>query len=237
MNVELIKEDLSIYGFNLFAVVDFPPDDDATTKADGSVLLIGNAGNSLWDNLSAEYLQRADPIDEYTVATVGHVMRERAGECDWQFLFPGNAAVNEVPNLQRLGAAAGWHHNSPLGIGINERYGLWFGYRAVVRIGVPVSASSGSASSGSAVSSPCLTCEEKACLQACPANALSASEPPNLTACSKWRVQEQSGCASTCLARISCPVAVEWRYSDAQIAYYYERSLPSLLRWTEEGAE
>jgi len=79
--------------------------------------------------------------------------------------------------------------------------------------------------------SPCLSCEAKPCLSSCPALALSRDSNPDLTACVSHRVAPASDCASTCLARLACPIAPQYKYSDDQVAYFYGRSLTSAMRW------
>lgn len=228
MNVDYIKEALDFSGFNLLAVLDLQhvdvPDD---LPSQGSLLLIGNAGDALWDALPQAYRQLENPIDDYTRDTVQQILEQHHGTVSWRLLFPSVDGAG--PNLQSLGTVAGWHHPSPLGNGIHHRYGLWFAYRAVIWIDQALPATP-----VARAESPCVSCTGQPCLRACPAQALAVGKPPDLLACSAWRTALQSSCASTCLARISCPVAPQWRYSDDQIEYYYATSLPSLQQWVQQ---
>ena len=81
---------------------------------------------------------------------------------------------------------------------------------------------------------PCLNCETTACLSHCPAEALTLGSDPNLDACVSHRLADDSSCASTCLARLACPVGSGFRYSDRQTAYFYNRSLVSVMRWVNK---
>ena len=154
------------------------------------------------------------------------LLQGRLSAASWSLLFPQNPGA---VSLQTLGRLAGWHHPSPLGIGINQNTGLWFAYRAVVGLNVGLE--------GELVrrmpdtESPCVSCDNPPCLTACPADALEVGKPPDLGACVSHRVTAESSCASTCLARVACPVATQWQYKSDQLAYYYERSLPSLKAW------
>ena len=203
-----------------------------------NILLIGSAGKKLWQSMPQEYLQRDDPVDEYSVDCINRVLKVYLPEGSWQFLFPEAPQGLEI-SLQKLGSMAGWHHASPLGIGINDQYGLWFAYRAVVAIESELDRSDLDGAeqvdqdkvdylSGE---SPCLSCEAKPCLSSCPALALSSDSNPDLTACVSHRVAPASDCASTCLARQACPIAPQFKYSDDQVTYFYGRSLTSAMRW------
>jgi len=116
---------------------------------------------------------------------------------------------------------------------INHRYGLWFAYRAVVALQCDVAFSPAGKKLDATIESPCVSCSGKPCLSACPAAALSTHSSPDLGACVDHRLSEQSDCASTCLARLACPLT-QWRYADEQIVYFYQRSLASTRLWVSE---
>ena len=75
--------------------------------------------------------------------------------------------------------------------------------------------------------SPCLSCADRACIAACPAQAL-ADGTLDLDRCVAYRQQAESRCRDTCLARESCPVAAEHRYDADQLRHSYSRSLAML---------
>ena len=195
------------------------------------LLLIGSAGADLWNAMPSDYFNRTHPVDEYSIDCIESCLSNLVASDQWSILFPevpGRHTEAVVP-LQKLGALAGWHHSSPLGIGINGTHGLWFAYRAVVVLDSSVQ----TFESFVASESPCLTCETTPCLSHCPADALSFGQQPDLTACVTHRVADDSTCASTCLARLACPVGARFRYSEQQTAYFYKRSLASAERWIE----
>ena len=72
--------------------------------------------------------------------------------------------------------------------------------------------------------SPCAGCADQTCVTACPAGALDECEF-SLQKCIAYRRRPESRCRITCVARTSCPVRPEHRYTDAQIAHSYSRSL------------
>lgn len=180
------------------------------------LLLIGNGGPAFWRQLSARGLSGADPVDRYSRWQVERLLTDYWGAPRVRWLYPDPTPVP----LQQLGALAGWHHPSPLGIGINERYGLWFAYRAAVLVDLelPPSVPWGG-------SSPCASCSDKPCIRTCPAGAAATGQVFAVARCHPYRHAPQSPCAATCLARLACPVAPEMRYSDDQLAYHYTQSL------------
>lgn len=233
MNTENMRTSLDSVGFNLFSVLDSGSVTDDSLPFDcKSLLLIGSAGDDLWQKIPAAYRFRDNPVDDYTSETIERLTHQYLPEGEWQILFPARSAVTGVPNLQQLGSMAGWHHPSPLGNGINRKYGLWFAYRAVVAISAAIVPSDRQTGE-----SPCLSCTDTPCLSACPASALSVGRVPDLGSCMQYRTAAGSACEEDCLARRSCPVAPEWRYSDEQIKYFYGRSLLSLRDWVASDTD
>lgn len=229
MIVEKMRLNLESAGFNLFSVLESSalvgellPDNCQ------SIILIGNAGTKLWERLPAHFLDREHPIDDYSRETIDEILQQTLPAQSHQFLFPA-VEPDLPPPLQKLGEIAGWHNPSPLGQGINRKYGLWFAYRAVVAVNFSLSATKFDRHP-----SPCLTCSGTPCVAGCPASALAVGRNPELRSCVKFRSQTGSPCEESCLARLSCPVASQWRYSDEQLSYHYRRSLPSLLKWVAD---
>ena len=234
LNLNSLIADLEDCGLNLCSRISFDyladsMPDLATQLECRELLLIGNYGNALWQTMPASYLSRQHPVDSYTADCVTRMLERQIPIDSWSLLFP-QTPENIKLSLQQLGALAGWHHPSPLGIGINKDQGLWFAYRAVVALNVALNDAKAGQVQWSR-ESPWLTCEQAPCLTACPASALKLKENPDLNACAGHRLTDNSSCASTCIARVACPVAPQWQYQSDQLAYYYERSLASLKLW------
>lgn len=184
-----------------------------------TLVLIGAGGKAFWQYLGTQHTLSLHPVDDCSRAAA-----RRAATIwrlpNWRLLYP---AVSPTIPLQHLGAEAGWHHDSPLGLGVHANYGPWFAYRAVLITDAFLPATKISHSRA-----PCSRCSTKPCLAACPAHALNAQSPPDLEACHDFRLAPGSTCAANCLARLACPVGKTHRYEPEQIAYHYRDSLRTL---------
>jgi len=184
------------------------------------VILIGHGGKDLWQALQAQPSNAIDPIDEFSRQQISTCLQEAIGKRAFEFLYPGDHLLG----LQELGVYAGWHNPSLLRIGIMEKWGTWFAYRAVVLADTNLATSK-----PIPASSLCQTCTSKACVEACPASAV-GTESFAANDCFSWRAEDKSPCAKTCLARRACPVAKEHTYSEDQQAYHYGLSLKAIKR-------
>ena len=191
----------------------------------GSLLLLGNGGRQFWDAMTPAMRDHSDPLDQRSVDIALQYVQQCYPECRYQVLYPSTAPVG----LQQLGKLAGWHGDSPLKVGINPTFGLWYAYRALLWVEadlVPTPAPR--------FPSPCESCLGRPCINACPANALSENAKA-LNACIDFRLLDDSSCQFNCLARMQCPVAAEHRYSTEQIHYHYQQSYETLVRWRQTG--
>jgi epoxyqueuosine reductase len=210
----------------VFRVQDLSPDIVQSLQSDddihsGSVIMFGSGGTQFWQQLPPTESNQRDPLDQHAVAIVQQYLQASWPGVRYRIVYPGENPVG----LQRLGALAGWHHESPLKLGINATFGLWYAYRAVVWVDreIPVTKAVDSVH-------PCADCAEKPCVRVCPADALSTSGT-GINACFDYRLQHQSSCQFTCLSRLQCPVATSHRYLLPQIQYHYQHSFQTLVRW------
>lgn len=189
----------------------------------GRLVLIGHGGKTLWEQLGASGWQAAsaDPIDDFTRATLKAWLAAQWPADEHALLYPGDLPVG----LQALGRLAGWHHESPFRVGVNAVWGSWFAYRAVLLTTAHLPATPRMAGE-----SPCASCGGQPCVAACPAGALDENGF-SLPQCLAGRRQPQSPCRLTCLARTRCPLRPEHRYPDAQMAHSYARSLAIIEQW------
>lgn len=216
--------------------------DEAFTQ----LILFGHGGTDLWKAISQQgevdevpsperpLFKATDPVDDYALRSLGAWFKKQ-NLCH-RFLYPlEHEALKPSPiPLQALGQLAGWHYPSPMKVGINSTWGLWYAYRAVVLVNSSFPAiehiEEGTNSQGGVSLSPCNACSSKPCISACPADALSDGTL-RFERCAAFRLQPHSPCAQRCLAREACPVAAEHRYSAEQIQYHYSRSLETLKRY------
>ena len=184
------------------------------------LILLGHGGKHLWRCIQAAGMAGENPIDDYVVQTVAQIFADHFADQKYRIVYPGDSPVG----LQQLGKLAGWHHPSPFMVGIDDEWGSWFAYRAVVLANtdflpfLPVDRSH-----------PCSTCSKRPCISACSSGAVS-NEAFALDKCITYRRQAGSACEFTCLARIACPVGSEHRYSEAQLRHTYGISLRMIWR-------
>ena len=225
--------DLDAHGLNLqadFDVQDLPADVRATLPVDSiapfrQLLLVGNYGGALWQQLKSAEMAGEDPIDTFSRKHITAWLRRHMPKARFHVVYPGPQFIG----LQQLGTLAGWHHPSPFMVGINAQWGSWFAYRAAVLLDADLPCTP--LLTGH---SPCESCVARPCVSSCPAGALSGSF--NLSACLGYRQQPQSACRDRCLARNNCPVGEGDRYTDAQIAYHYGHSMAVIERLAKSAA-
>ena len=182
------------------------------------LILLGHGGGTLWESLKQEKFQSENPIDDFTLKLIKtHFSENGAGSCH-HILYPGDSGVG----LQRLGKLAGWHNSSPFMVGINQTWGSWYAYRAFLLTDTDFPVTTPIQNE-----SPCHRCEHKVCFSHCPGMAVQ-EEGFSLQKCIDYRKQDSSQCKTQCLARSSCPVAAEQRYTDEQIQYHYTQSMKTI---------
>lgn len=224
----LARSALMDSGFNLMAIVDPQSMSKSMRQRLGSDqvscgLLLAAGGRELFAAMGdAGAVTGEDPFDTYTIATVTRIFDDHLPTVKFNFEYPGEGAAP----LIALGEYLGWSHPSPLGLGISPKFGLWFAYRAFVRIDarLPVTQPINSAS-------PCDSCVTRECVAGCPAAAVSQPGKFAIDKCGEFRQQASSRCANTCLARLACPIATQHQYDSAQFSYHQGRALVGLKRW------
>lgn len=189
------------------------------------LLVFGHAGKRMWKALRGakpELGDSANPVDEFSLATVKVHLEDELGVRRWAALYPGTALVP----LQELGTLLGWHQPSPLLVGISEAFGTWFAYRAVVVADTWLPLTPPASPSPS----PCDSCVEKPCLSACLGAALTTGTLA-IDRCVTFRARDASPCALRCHAREACPIGAEHRYDADQMRHHYGASLSTIRRY------
>gem|GEM_PF-3151666 len=208
----------------------------------GSLLLIGHAGRLFWQALQRENIKGSDPVDRFSREVSERAIQKYFPDIDRKLLFP----TDDCPiNLMALGKAFGWHHASPLGMGIHRKYGLWSAYRALWWLdtedlktydafGEQAIARSKDTEQILPATDICAECKTQECVAVCPAGAVSHQATPNLSKCADYRLQHESHCASTCLSRMACPYAQEYRYTTEQMSYHYELARSAIAAYCSQ---
>jgi hypothetical protein len=216
MTLEQLEHSLAREGLLLRGGFHPRSGDGVPAMASGTIpatlILVGNAGPAMWHRFAAspEYADGApDPLDRWTRRTLSGL----AADCGAAALFP----FGGLPFLpfQRWALRAEPVHASPLGMLIHPTYGLWHAYRGALafaqHLAVPARGD---------VASPCVSCAERPCLQACPAGAFSA-RGYDASACRSHLITAGQACFSAgCLARAACPVGRQYAYAPAQAAFH-----------------
>ena len=219
---------LNEHGLNrqaIFDVADLPENIRSKLAVkNGQLILIGHGGKRLWERVQAAGQTGSDPIDDFTIATIQRWFANFLPGQRYQILYPGDQPIG----LQALGKLAGWHQPSPFMVGIDSEWGSWFAYRAVVLSNTnfqPILAVERAPQEAPlGCNNPCDGCKNRVCISSCPAGALDEAAF-SLEKCLNYRKQPDSACQFTCLARISCPVGSEHKYSVEQLRHTYSISL------------
>ena len=225
-------------GLNLLAVLDTITLPKAITKTLTNVplekykrlVLIGNAGGEkLWAAMQKRDMSASDPIDNFSIEMAKAWISEQLHDAPHHILYP---LTNYLVPLQQLGVLAGWHHNSPLGLGIHSQYGVWFAYRVAFLVDAELPLQT-----ESPTPSPCDSCIDKPCISRCPVGAVEEIGRFQISTCGKHRIAPNSSCADRCLSRLACPIGREYRYPLAQIQYHYAHALPTMRAWYERSLD
>lgn len=189
-----------------------------------SLLLLASTGTSLWTALHAAGAEsREHPIDSF-VADRLDAMRALIPE-PTTLLWPDPEGGTPFP-VSLAGRLAGWGHRSPMGLTIHPRHGLWMGYRGAILLGVDLPEEL-----EPAAPSPCASCDGRPCLTACPVGAVGGEDGLDAVACFSERLRDGAACATSCAARLACPVGAPSRYTDEQIAHHQAFANRSFGPW------
>ena len=175
-----------------------------------TVVVIGNVGGAMWPSFRAAEQPVDDPLDSWTRSVLAPI----AASLGADFVHPSDEPFRP---FQRWARRAEGIAQSPIGLLIHPAYGLWHAYRgaflfAFTLDGVPPPISD---------PSPCLSCADQPCLDACPVDAFTIGNY-DADAC---RTHVRSGVQPVCIeagcaARLACPVGTEYRYAPDQMNFH-----------------
>ncbi len=187
---------------------------DAPVSGPVTVVLLGFTGGLQWDHFAHASEARdglPHPLDRWSRRVIGSLARE-FGARD---IYPSGTPGAPLP-FQRLALRCEPVHQSPVGLLIHPRWGLWHAYRGALllphAIDLPPPAPG---------AHPCESCEVRPCLSSCPVGAFRPGAF-DLDACrghvlsdAGWECREQG-----CLARRACPIGAEFRYGEDQARFH-----------------
>ncbi len=187
-----------------------PEPGDTNTGGAGTLVLLGPSPE-FWEALKAspEFSDANHPVDRWS----GRVIAALAEQLDARAIFPfgGPPYAPFLDWAKRTGRA--W--NSPVGMLVHDASGLLVSYRGALafeqRLEIP-------RTSGQ---SPCVTCDTKPCLRACPVGALGA-QGYDVPACHVFLESEAGQDCMTrgCAVRRSCPVSKGAHRNEEQSAHH-----------------
>lgn len=207
----------------------------ALSESDGlgtanSLLLIGNAGPSIWrsfqkikDGPFDGKKNKADgghPLDHWTRSLIDPI----ACEFEAQALYPFDGPPYHP--FQRWAMRAEPVFSSPIGPLVHPVYGLWHAYRGALifekQIDFPEIET---------VSAPCETCAEKPCLTRCPVGAF-GPQTYDVPACVSHLSRAPKVACRTggCLARHGCPIGQNYAYLPQQAEFHMDKFVESQRR-------
>ena len=234
MLVERLGESLASGGFNLIGVA-APGAYDARVPEElrlarrapwaRAVVVIGNGGGTLWRRVEAWARPaggigtKADPVDEYTVATVERVVPPMLAEAGVRsrVAYPFRFAEDPISFVD-LAIAAGLGAPSLLRVLVHPTYGPWMALRAALLVDVELAAPRPAEGYD-----PCPTCVERSCIAACPGNVVHFPEGWDVAGCIAHR-HATGDCEARCHARFDCVVGREHRYPDEALAHHHRRA-------------
>ena len=229
--------DRTLTGTGLFVRGAFHPgpEDEVRALADGratgTLVLVGNAGASMWRAFrdAAPDLSAQNPLDTWIDAQ----LERAAAELGAEIVF---ATRRPWPPVQRWAMKAGGVHRSPINILIHPEYGLWHVYRGALLfaerldLGPPPTETA----------SPCDSCATKPCLSTCPVDAFQPGSF-DMGACVDHVESAQGKACATlgCLARRACPVGGAHAYPADEGAFHMAAVVRTVRRWQvkPKGAE
>jgi len=241
--LDKITASLAPYGFNLIGTTTIPAYEmlvpsqyhvSPLLPQAKAIVVIGNGGGAFWNGFRAycdahaDYLhERTHPLDDYTSTTIETALTPhlQTARVTYRYLYPFRFWTEPV-SFMHLARAAEIAGPSILGVVIHPQYGPWLALRAALLIDQEVSAPPQALGFD-----PCPTCQERACMKSCPANAVAPTTGWDIPACVYHRLRVETDCVDYCQARYECVYGREHRYPFDELQYHQKRSFVEMKKY------
>lgn len=184
--------------------------DESLLSNMATLILIGNTGPRMWQIFSRDVPENPHPLDTWTRRVLTPVARDFGA----QVVFPFDGPPYHP--FQRWAMRADDVTPSLIGPLIHPVYGMWHAYRGAFlfedRLELPPKRST---------PSPCMTCDDKPCLDTCPVSAFRPGAY-DVAACREHiaALQGKPCLSMGCAARRACPVGRDHIYEPDQAAFH-----------------
>jgi len=199
-----------------------PTDSLPDGAAVAAVVIIGNAGEAMWEvfSNSAEYARRAD--DDHTLnAWTKRVLDGVAADLNCRAVYPFDGPPYHP--FQRWAMQADQVFPSPIGPLIHADYGLWHAYRGALLFAEPIDLPA-----HEPANNPCDVCPDRPCLSVCPVDAFSAQGYDVPHCVSHVETPAGADCIEQhCRARRACPIGREYQYVPDHARFHQSHFLRS----------
>ena len=202
--------------------IDAVPDIDHETKT-CQLLLVGNAGSSIWPSFinSPEYGDALpDSLDRWS----RRIGEQLALQCGGKAIFPWEGPP--YPPFLAWAEMAEQLFPSPVSMFIHSEYGLWHAYRFALALPGQYE----SPANVQSHDSPCLSCSDQPCLDACPVDAFDGKQYAVHQCIDFLEADNQSACRQLgCGARRACPVGSSFIYAPDHARFHMDAFVKSSL--------
>jgi len=200
-----------------------------------TAIVIGNGGGAFWAayrdfcRVHPEHEREPDPIDAFTRRAVETALAITIDPpAPMRLLYPFRYP-DEPVSFMRLAECAGLGRRSLLGVLIHPLFGPWIALRAALLVPSILTASRPADGFD-----PCPGCTERACMQACPAGAVTAAGW-DVPRCATHRLRVEDTCAARCHARFDCVIGRAYRYPPDALEYHQRCALVGLASYSSAG--
>ena len=173
-----------------------------------TLVMLGPDEPVFWDvfRASPEFSAPENPMDLWSKRVLGSVATATGGRA----IFPSDGPP--YAPFFTWAMRTGRCHQSPINLLVHDHAGLMVSFRGALALPFALELPA-------PPQSPCLTCQAKPCLSACPVEALTPDGYDVPTCKTHIRTQGQD-CMQGCLARRACPVSQQFGRQPAQSEFH-----------------